>query len=185
MKYAGRLLVAPPSQEDDLWSQTVIFLYEETESAVIGLVLNKESERSVYELAVHHDLEYNGEEMINIGGPLNPSALVMLHTDDWSCTNTMQVDGGLRISSDRTMLNRLCSGDTPRKWKLFLGMSGWTPKQLEAEIAGKPPYSKKNSWLVSSKLTKNLIFETNASKMWKTALNNAVQEATESYFHID
>lgn len=185
VKYAGRFLVAPPSQEDEFWSQSVIFVYEETDSAVIGLVLNKELDRSVSELAEHHGLEFNSDEMIFQGGPLNSSALVMLHTDDWSCTNTMQVPGGLRISSDRTMLNRLCSGDTPEKWKLFLGMSGWTSKQLEAEINGKPPYLKKNSWLVASTLDNSLIFNTNPPEMWKSALNTAVREATESYFHID
>lgn len=185
MKYAGRFLVAPPSQEDDLWSQSVIFVYEETDAAVVGLVLNKASDRTVGELADHHDLEYDGEEMIQLGGPLNASALVMLHTDDWACTNTMQVPGGLRISSDRTMLERLCTGDRPKKWKLFLGMSGWTPKQLEAEIKGAAPYSKKNSWLIASELDNKLIFNTDSTKMWKSALDHAIQEATESYFHID
>lgn len=185
MKYSGRLLVAPPSQTDEAWNETVIFVYEETEQAVIGLVLNKESDRSVSELADHHDLDYPGNDMIYLGGPLNSSALVMLHTDDWSCTNTMQVEGGLRISSDRTMLKRLCTGDTPRRWKLFLGMSGWSPKQLEAEITGKHPYSKKTAWLVSSKLDKSLIFNTDPTEMWKSALEEAIQETTESYFHID
>lgn len=184
MKHSGRLLVAPPSQNDDFWSQSVVFLYEETPAAVVGLALNKPSDRSVKELAEHHGYSYLGRDMINIGGPLNSAALVMLHTDDWSCTNTMQLDNKLRISSDRTMLKRLCDGDAPKKWKLFLGMSGWTPKQLDAEINGNAPYSKKTAWLVAP-VNPSIIFENNSEKVWKKALDLAIQEATSSYFHID
>lgn len=184
MEYLGRLLVAPPSQDDDFWAKSVIFIYEESKGATVGLALNKTSERTVAELAEHHDLEYLGEDQIYVGGPLNPSALVMLHTDDWTCTNTMQVDGGLRISSDRTMLKRLCNGDTPKKWRLFLGMSGWVPGQLEKELLGKPPYSKKNSWLIAP-LDRAIVFEDDENTMWKRALESAVHQATESFFSID
>ena len=184
MDYVGKLLVAPPSQEDEFWSQSVIFIYEQSGGANIGLALNKPSDRTVKELAAHHDLEYDGDETINIGGPVNPSALVMLHTDDWTCTNTMQIEGGLRISSDRTMLKRICNGDTPKKWKFFLGMCGWTPGQLDKEAKGQAPYSKKNAWLVAP-VDEQVVFEQQSGKMWKKAIDLAVHEATESFFSID
>lgn len=182
--YVGKLLVAPPCQMDEFWEKSVIYLYEESAGTTVGLILNKVSDRSVKELAEHHNLEFLGPDMINVGGPLNPTALVMLHTDDWACTNTMQVDGNLRISSDRTMLSRISSGDTPKKWRMFLGMSGWVPGQLDKEIAGKPPYSKKSAWLVAS-IDEKIMFEEDSDKMWKKALELAVKEATESYFHIN
>lgn len=184
MTYLGRLLVAPPSQDDEFWSNSVVYVYEETNGSTLGIALNKPSERTVAELAEHHNLEFDGNDQIYLGGPLNPAALLMLHTDDWACTNTMQVDNGLRISSDRSMLSRLCKGDTPKKWKLFMGMSGWTNSQLAAEVKGTPPYSKKKSWLVTT-ANKKVMFEEDPDKMWNQALEQAVQEATESYFTID
>lgn len=184
MSYVGRLLVAPPSQDDEFWSKSVVYIYEESNGSTIGLVLNKTSERSVEELATHHDLSFDGEDQIYIGGPINPAALLMLHTDDWACTNTMQVDNGLRVSSDRAMLSRISMGDTPKKWRLYMGMSGWSKGQLDAEIKGIPPFSKKKAWLLAPAKTK-IIFENDPEKMWKQALELAVQEATESYFHIE
>lgn len=184
MKHAGQLLVSPPVQEDEFWAQSVVFLYEESPAAVIGLVLNKPSDRTVQELAEHQGLTYFGKEMIYIGGPVNSSALVMLHTDDWTCSNTMHIKNGLRISSDGTMIERLCDGDRPKKWRLFLGMSGWTPKQLDAEINGTPPYTKSASWLVSP-MAADIMFEEDDKTMWKHALDLAIQEATSSYFHIE
>jgi putative transcriptional regulator len=184
MNYIGNLLVAPPAQTDSFWSKSVIYIYEQNQNFVTGLVLNKPSDRTVGHLAEHHDLEYNGSDFINIGGPVNANALVMLHTDDWVCSNTMHVNNNLRISSDKTMLTRICSHDTPKKWKMFLGMSSWTTNQLEGEMKGVPPWNKKLSWLVAP-ASNSIIFEPNATKLWKKSIDVAVQEMTDSYFTIN
>lgn len=177
------LLVAPPAQDDEYWAQSVVLLYEETPKAVIGLTLNKPSDRKFSELAEHNNISYNGDEMLYIGGPVNPNALVMLHTDDWACSNTMQVGYNLRISSDKTMIKRLCTGDKPKHWRLFLGMSAWTPSQLQAEIDGNPPYSKKRSWLVAPP-NLSIIFDDNPTRMWKRSIDLAAHEMVESFFTI-
>lgn len=179
----GTLLVAPPAQEDEFWSKTVVFIYEKNKNSTIGLVLNKPSDRSVRELAEHHGFNYKGSEMLHIGGPVNPNALVMLHTDDWACTNTMQIGSDYRVSSDKTMLERLCSGDTPRKWRLFLGMSGWGPHQLEGEIAGVPPWSKKTAWLTAP-ASESIMFGNDPSRVWKKSIDLVAETAVQNYFTI-
>ena len=179
----GQLLVAPPAQDDEYWGNSVVFLYEQTKQATVGLILNKPSDRTFDELAQHHNLEYNGNEPIYVGGPVNPSALVMLHTDDWTCSNTMQITNTLRISSDRTMLDRLAKGDCPKRWRLFLGMSVWTPEQLEGEMQGQRPWSKKTAWLTAP-VDDRLIFDTKSDRMWKRSVELAAQDAVDSFFTI-
>ncbi len=180
----GQLLVAPPAQKSDLWGQSVIFIYEETPASTVGLIVNKPSERRLADLAEHHNLSYDGEELIYVGGPVNPNALVMLHTDDWACTNTMHIGGPWRISSDRTMLARLCKGDQPRRWRLFLGMSVWTPVQLEGEIKGDPPWDKRTSWVTAS-ATESILFSKSSERAWKKSIDLAAQEMVSNYFTID
>lgn len=182
MNYVGQLLVAPPCQDDDFWENSVIFIYEDAANT-IGLTLNKLSDRSVEDLSEYHKLTYLGNDMVHLGGLMNTNALIMIHTDDWSCTNTMYVNNGIRISSDHTMLSRICSGDKPRKWRLFLGMCIWSHGQLNNEIDGTPPYSKKKSWLLASP-SEDIIFEKHPKKMWNKALEIAIQEATNSFFLI-
>lgn len=179
----GTLLVAPPAQEDEFWGKSVIFLYEQNPNTVVGLALNKPSERSLRELAEHHDLEFLGEEMLHTGGPVNPAALVMLHTNDWACGNTMQIGSDFRVSSDRSMLHRLCSGDKPRKWRLYLGMSVWTPAQLEGELSGTPPWSKKTSWLTAP-AEESILFGKNPDKIWEKSIELAAATMVQSYFTI-
>lgn len=179
----GQLLVAPPAQEDEFWSKTAVFLYEQNHTNTIGLIVNKASERMVSDLANHHDIEYNGTEPLYVGGPVNASALVMLHTDDWRCSNTMHICENFMISSDRTMLQRVCSGDAPRKWKLFLGMSVWTNTQLLGEVQGTPPWNKKTSWLVAHP-EESILFGKDPDRVWKRGIDLAAKEMVQNYFTI-
>jgi putative transcriptional regulator len=182
MSYLGQLLVANPCQDDEFLEHSVIFIYEDSTNTV-GVALNKSSERTLGELADYHGLDFEGSDILNIGGQKNPTALIMLHTDEWACTNTMYIANGISISSDHTMLERLCSGDTPRKWKLLLGMCIWPHGQLEKEIEGIKPYSKKKAWLVAPS-NEHIIFENHPQKMWNIALELAVSHASESFFKI-
>lgn len=183
MNMVGKVLVAPPAQDDNFWSRSVIYIYEQNLNSISGLILNKSSDRTVSQLAEHHDLGYNGDDLIYIGGPVNPSYLIMLHSDEWTSNNTIHVLKEISISSDHNMLKRISDGDRPERWKMFLGMSGWSPNQLEGEISGHHPWNKKKSWLVAEP-NMDIIFEKNPDKMWKKAIDLAVQEITESYFAI-
>lgn len=182
MSYLGKLLVANPCQTDEYYENSVIFIYEDS-STTVGVILNKSSERSLGELADYHSLNYIGNDWLNIGGKKNPTALIMIHTDDWFCTNTMHVENGISISSDHTMLERVCDGDEPRKWRFFLGLCIWPQGQLEQEIKGISPYSKKNAWLTTN-ASEKIIFEKHPQKMWNMAVESAVKRATSSFFKI-
>lgn len=179
----GQLLVAPPAQDDDYWNQTVIFLYEKTEINTIGLIVNKVGDRSVRDLAEHNRLSYDGEDMLYIGGPVNPHALVLLHTNDWRCSNTYRINSKFSVSSDRSMLDRICGGDRPSQWKMFLGMSAWKAGQLENELLGIPPWNKKRSWLVCPS-SAPVLFDKDQSRSWKKAVNSSIKQATDSLFQI-
>lgn len=162
----GTLLVAPPAQKDDYWEHSVIFVYERTPASIVGLLLNKPSERFVTELATHHGHRYTGPECLYTGGPVNPSSLIMLHTDDWTSKNTMHIKDNIMISSDRDMIERLSTGDAPRKWKLFLGMTVWAPMQLEGELKGTPPWNKKKSW-ITAPASESILFGKDHERVWK------------------
>ena len=183
MDYTGKILVAPPLNNDDFFEKSVVFLYDQTSRSTTGVIVNKPSNRTLKELCEFNDLKYSGREKIYIGGPVNPSALIMLHSTDWACSNTIEVHNDWRISSDQSMLPRLATGDKPRFWKLFLGMCGWTAGQLEGEIAGIPPWSRSSSWLIGSP-TDELLFSKKSDKIWSLAISNCSQEMIDSYFTI-
>lgn len=183
MSYVGKLLVAPPAQTNDQWEKTLVFIYEQTKNNVCGVVLNRPAERTLYELAEHHDLVYYGDDSLYQGGQANTKALVMLHTDDWECTNTLNIGGGFRISSDNTMLSRIFTGDEPRQWRMFVGMSVWSPMQLHTEVFAPPNSKKKSSWLITD-ATEELVFRDDYERAWKSAVEQAACDAVQGFFSI-
>jgi putative transcriptional regulator len=177
----GQILIAPPAQKDEFWNSTVIYIYEKTPHGTAGLVVNKPSDKHVRDLADHHKVVYGGNDALYIGGPVKNSAIVLLHTNDWHCSNTFQITDRASISSDKSMISRIADGDTPHRWKMFLGMSVWAPGQLEAEIEGTEPWTKRNSWLIAP-ANNSILFDNEPERAWKRSITLAVKEATGSLF---
>jgi putative transcriptional regulator len=50
------------------------------------------------------------------------------------------------------------------RYRFFVGYSGWSPGQLEGELA-------KNMWVIGA-ATPELVFDTPIPKIWETAVRN-------------
>lgn len=183
MDLLGKVLAAPPINEDEYWGKSVIFIYEQNVENTIGVTVNKPSEKTVADLCEHHGLNYHGKELLYVGGPVNPSALLMLHTNDWHGDNTLEIGGDYRITSDKTMLHRLAQGDRPKQWRLILGMSAWKNGQLEGEISGKEPWSRSHSWLISEP-TNSMVFGKEADVQWNHAIHISGKNMIDKFFSI-
>jgi putative transcriptional regulator len=96
----------------------------------------------------------------------------MLHTNDWKCKNTMQVNGQFSISSADDILPRLADGDCPAQWRIFLGMAGWGPDQLVGEIKGISPWKKNTSWCTANS-DLELVFGSDNKDQWCNALDRS------------
>lgn len=170
MNLKGTLLIAPPSVKNNFWYKTVILVTEHHSHGSIGLVLNKHSPLTVTEFGerLNFNLDYPG--YVYQGGPVSSKNLCLLHSNEWSCRNTIQITKTISLSSADDMLPRLEAGDTPKKWRLFLGMCGWGPNQLDTEINSTHSHDK--SWCVSSSNC-NLIYESDNKEQWVLALEQS------------
>jgi putative transcriptional regulator len=175
MNLAGKLLIAPPSVKGNFWHRTVILITEHHSAGSLGLVLNKRSQMTVEEFAAqcHYDMHY--QNYLYLGGPVNVKALSMLHSADWSCSNTMRITDNLAISSAEDLLPKIAMGNTPVHWRMFLGLCGWAPGQLENEIKGITPFSHNTSWLIANP-DHHLVFDTDLKEQWTHAIDRSGQE---------
>lgn len=179
MDLAGKLLIAPPSVKGNFWYKTVILVTEHHQNGSLGLVLNKRSQMTVEEFAaqIHFDMQY--QNYLYLGGPVNVKALCMLHSADWSCSNTMRVTNNLAISSAEDLMPKMAMGNCPTNWRMFLGLCGWAPGQLENEIRGRHPFKHETSWLIANP-DYNLIFDTDLKEQWTQAVDRSGQEFAHS-----
>ena len=173
-RLVGRCLMSTPQIEDPLFGQSVVLVYEQQDKGIAGLVLNKKGIHTTAEIARKHGYTLSGlPDPIYVGGPVNPNAIIMLHTTDWSSSNTMHINKDLAVSSDNLMMQRYLNGDQPKGLRFFSGCAVWTEPQLRNEMNN-------HYWMVSD-LTVHQVFDYNAASQWQLALENAAKSAVDSY----
>lgn len=180
---AGHLLIAHPKlPKSNPFSKTVVYVYESNDQGVMGLVLNRPSTFLIKDLCKSKGLIYHESyTALHQGGPVNESALVLLHTDEWMSENTAIAGRGLCVSSDNLMLKKLAHGDVPLYWRMFTGMSAWTKNQLEMEMRGQFPYKPENSWL-TAEANDDIVFEYDGEEQWEQAIELSRQQMINQFF---
>lgn len=183
MSRVGKLLVAHPKlSETDWFYKTVVYIYNDTPEYTLGITLNVETTTTISRLCHDKGIIYpDSYDKINKGGPVSQTAILMLHSDDWIASNTIDAGPGYRLSSDNRMLERLSLGDTPAYWRLCIGLSTWGPGQLDLEIAGEFPYDNSNSWLICD-ANDDIMFNYNGEEQWKAAVELSSQQMINTYF---
>lgn len=159
----GILLIADPFLKDPNFIRTVVFLCEHQEQGSFGFVLNKQHEQTLDELIA--DLE--GYQLpVYYGGPVQQDTIHFLHQypdlipDSYKINNDIYWGGNFETV---TALIKARSIDLS-KIKFFIGYSGWGDGQLNNEL-------KEKSWLTVF-ATRNLVFHTRHSEVWKGSLQH-------------
>jgi len=163
----GQLLVATPEMSDPRFEQTVLYMVKHDEHGAMGLVVNRPIAKGpISQLLKSLKAESagaSGEIIIHYGGPVEPGAAFILHSDDHILDKTTVVGGGIAVTSDTEILRAISLGKGPRQSLFLLGYAGWGPGQLEAEI-------KANAWF-SIPTEKEFIFGEAAEKKWSRAMD--------------
>lgn len=184
MSCKNKLLIAHPNlPRHSIFYKSVIYVYEDnSRNGTVGVILNKDSEYTVQYLSESKGYFYgNPNHILKLGGPVSEKTILMLHSDEWYSSNTMQVGNGYAVSSDDLMIEKLSMGNEPARWRMYLGMSAWAPGQLEMEIKAQFPYQKENSWLTCN-ADETIMFEYDGETQWEKAVELSSQQMIDSYF---
>jgi putative AlgH/UPF0301 family transcriptional regulator len=175
--FKGKLLVARPGvMTDPRFKQTVVYLYEQTPEVVLGLILNKKTTTTIAELhAMRGNSNSGAYGYLHNGGPVSDQSLLLLHTDEWSSTNTMLTTHGNAISSDELMLEKMLSNNMPLQWRLMSGISTWTLPQLQKEIYHH------GGWLIVEPRS-DIFYTEDGEDQWKSTINLASMQLVDSFF---
>jgi putative transcriptional regulator len=131
----GQLLVASPALLDPNFRRTVVLVAEHEEDGTMGLVLNRTAELPVAEAApVLADL-VEPDAMVHSGGPVQPSAVVILAQFLDPARAGVPVFGDVGFVAGDTDFEEL--EPAVRRARVFAGLAGWSPGQLEAELERK------------------------------------------------
>jgi putative transcriptional regulator len=156
----GQLLVASPSLLDPNFHRTVVLIAEHGEDGAMGVVLNRESELEVDEAAPTLAELVDPGAHVHEGGPVQPTAvMIMAEFDDSGAAATLVVDD-IGFVSAETDFDAL--GSAVRRVRVFAGLAGWGPGQLEAEL-------ERDDWIVEPALPED-VFHDDPESLWSTVL---------------
>ena len=135
---SGQLLVAQPDLKDPNFQQSVIYLVEHDDGGAFGLVVNQFVARLPLKVvAEHFDMEETPDKPVTFhyGGPVSPSALFVLHSDDVTLDSSLDLEHDLALSGNADILQQIAKDEGPSRFRIVFGYAGWGPGQVEAEIA--------------------------------------------------
>lgn len=136
MDYTGKLLIATPALLDPNFSRTVVLLVQGTdEDGVLGLVLNRISDKPIRELweSIFHQ-SCATDSKLHLGGPVF-GPLFAVHSNEKLHTESpgLEIVPGVYFASTKETLDSLVD-DTQHDFRFFVGNAGWGAGQLAREI---------------------------------------------------
>ena len=138
-----------PTLTDPYFAKSVTFICTHNQDGAMGVVINRPTDINFSTLFEKINLKLGNNEVADqpvlYGGPVQPERGFVLHAatsntsaNDWDSSMTIAEHTALTTSKD--ILEAVAQGHGPEKMLLALGYAGWTPGQLEQEIA-------QNAWL--------------------------------------
>lgn len=175
MARVGKFLIARPTVNLGFFSKSIVFVYEDSTRGTAGLALTTPASLSFRDLALERRITGSvTPHTIYRGGPVGQSAVMMLHSDEFTSSNTLHTGTGLDVSSDEIMIEKLAAGVEPVYFRIAAGGSVWAPGQLDREIAH-------DCWLVSD-LDPEIVFGMSGEEQWAAAIEYAGSQIIARYF---
>lgn len=170
INFTNQFLIAMPGMADEQFSGSVVYLCEHSDKGALGLVINKPTDITLEGLFDKVELSLERPDLlaqpVYYGGPVQTERGFVLHDapahDGMAFMSTLQVPGGLAMTTSKDVLEAISKGDGPKRVLVTLGYSGWSAGQLEEEIG-------RNGWL-TVEATPEVIFDTPVAQRYERAL---------------
>ncbi|MEM5476357.1 YqgE/AlgH family protein [Pacificibacter sp. AS14] len=163
----GKLLIAMPGLQDSRFEGGLVYLCAHSDEGSMGLVINKALAR-ISAADVFEQLEVtpiDTMEALDVcyGGPVEMARGFVLHSADYNEGDaSLPVNDTFSMTASKDILRDIAEGKGPTQRLLCLGYAGWSPGQLDAEIA-------QNAWLTCD-ANSRIVFDLDGAQKWAAAL---------------
>ncbi len=170
----GRLLVATPQLEDPNFRRSVVLLLDHGEEGSLGVILNRPSEVPAERILPGWTESGGSTPRVFSGGPVQTNSLIALAPTSaiWRASTPiteqialLDLEEDLEISAED--LGKVC---------LYLGYSGWSSGQLQAEL-------EEGAWWTFESDPADLFSD--PSQSWTSVLSRQNSAARLVAFHPD
>ena len=141
----NHFLIAMPGLQDSIFAHSIAYLCEHDRHGAMGIVVNRPLDISFDDIFEHleiRDFHHRHPQPVLAGGPVHTERGFVLHRRDdsrrWQAT--LDVTAEVSLTTSRDILESIAHDDGPVNALIALGYAGWSPGQLEQELAT-------NAWL--------------------------------------
>lgn len=129
----GCILLSREGLQDPNFKVTIVLLCIYNKEGAFGLVCNRPSHMPITEVFnVDNDMKFE-RRRIYIGGPVDQESLHIIQITDSAAQHAYKIADRVFLGGEWESIEAILTED-PQTTRLFLGYSGWAPKQLEHEI---------------------------------------------------
>ena len=161
----NNFIIAMPSLVDDNFNHTVTYICEHNENGSFGIVINRITDVTLDEVIHQMNIETSEpiarEKHIYHGGPVQQERGFILHCPLGEWSSSLKINDQIALTTSRDILEAIAHDEGPEKSIIALGYAGWSPGQLEQELAN-------NTWL-NCPADEQIIFDIPAEKRWQSA----------------
>lgn len=156
----GQLLLDGGRLRGSFFHRSVVLVCQHDMEGAFGLVLNRTTKKNIGE--VLEDIPDSlRKHPLYLGGPVQPGAFCYLHGDNFLPSG--KVMRNLELGYTLEDLAKIVENFSPtRKVRVFAGYAGWSPGQLDAEMAN-------NAWLTHP-ASMDLVFRSDTGSLWNHIL---------------
>ena len=172
MSLANHFLVAMPAQDNQVFTETVIYVCDYHELGTVGLIINRPTEFSIKLLVDQLDIgpvpTIIQDKPLMFGGPMQPERGFVIHKPGGHWRSSLLLcKNEVTVTTSNDIIASIIKGSGPNEALVALGYVGWNSAQLEQEIID-------NRWLVCP-FRSELLYDVPFDKRWKeTALTIGV-----------
>ena len=161
--FSPSFLLSMPQMQDPNFARTVVLLCDYQPEGAFGLVLNRPTEMAASEMVRLAPPITRGNDLrLYLGGPVQPERGWILLPDEPNDPDCRTIRDGLYLSASPEVLRNVLERSPSPRARVLAGYAGWGPGQLDEELA-------QSAWLIGD-VHLDLIFVTEASRMWETAI---------------
>ncbi len=135
----GQFLIAGKRLRDPNFLRTVVLMVEHGKEGAMGLIVNRPSSVTVAHALSEHFKLPETDDLVYVGGPVEPSALFILHNAPEMDHTETPIIPGLFVGSSaevfESIVRSAAEGKDRLKFRIYSGCAGWSPGQLEGELS--------------------------------------------------
>jgi len=178
----GQILVSQPKNMDHYFSKNVVLIAQHNLTGAWGVVVNRPSKTVTIQTIMEAvGIEYQGTELVYIGGPVESTRVHVIHTLDWTSPSTLKITKDIGITGDVSILSAISQGEGPKLYRAGVGLAVWSAGQLEGEQSGLDPWTASHRWLTAP-ATVDLCLTGAGEEQWQRSIDRCVNHCIADLF---